>query len=477
VVAVVSEPAQDLIEEPDSDDSGSEEFVDFVDSQMSIHSVHSNQSSHSKQSNHSNHSNHSKISESLTQQDMATIMDSQAPLSPSSPTSPLHPRPQSRTPKLLEHLQQQTHLHSSRHSTNSSISSITSSNSKNSNSTAPSHTNHSMLFILNSLQDAGRDIEDDDLLDDLAENKMEEAQRQSRLSISHQRSSSQDQQQELDQHIQALEIIANRTTASPPPTEPLPPIPVDQQTHRHTRSFNDNSNRFSIDSYHSTHQQQQQQQHQQHSPSGLASTSPRMSHCSSVSNSSYDTVSQTETHPSSNNDIQMDHQQPATMSSHHEITAITEEDLIATTTLPVETAMQREKETCEDHMVSGIDEPSADLDGDDDSSSSFMSADIADAFLDPPDNEPIALPDREDSSDVKLTMEDDKMDQHHTANSPTNDSKATEQQPTTRFSDLETADHSIDDIEQKPESPTDRDISSNAESVSKKGNGRGQRRL
>lgn len=169
------------------------------------------------------------------------------------------------------------------------------------------------------------------------------------------------------------------------------------------------------------------------------------------------------------------------MAPHYEITAITEEDLIGTTSSPAKPGLQSETGTHEGQVLSGIDEPSGDLDGDDDSSSSFISADIADAFLDPPDNESIALSEKEDALHVELTLEDDKMDQHHAAHSPANDAKAAEPQPTTTISDTETTDNyetiikaetrSTDDIEQKTESPTDQDTSFNIEVVSKKGDG------
>ncbi|KAI8335366.1 hypothetical protein BC941DRAFT_430121 [Chlamydoabsidia padenii] len=309
---VVSESTQDVPESSQDDmpkeidtddDSGSEEFVD-VDSQISIHS---------------------NTSTSSAPHDMASDVQQQQQQAPSLPQ---HSPP--RAPTLLEHLQQQTHLTSSHDSANSSTSSITSSNSKH------SATNSSMLFILNSLQDVGRDIEDDDLLDDLAENKMKETQRQQRQSR-HQKSTSLGQHQ-FDQHIQELEIMGSDSF-----------LPVPQQSHRHTKSFGD-IDRLSMDSYHSTYQQQ----HYSPSLSGQ-----RLSRCSSTS--SYDTVAEP-------------HIVDPTISPHYEITAITEEDLNNATLVKTAVPSQMETDlTTDGNIISSNDTHSIFHNTD---NNSFKSADI-----------------------------------------------------------------------------------------------------
>ncbi|CAO3590325.1 unnamed protein product [Absidia cylindrospora] len=224
--------------------------MDFVDSQMSIHSDESSKSSTSIPQQKTTDAHHqnlpSSVSPSPTQQVESTSQS----------------RFQTRTSKLSDHLQQQVHRHSSPYSTNNgndSSASITSSNSKTSNSTTPINTNHSMLYILNSLQDAGRDIEDDDLLDDHMANKMEESQQQNQMSILYQSDVSKVQPQ-LDQRIESS------TSTS---TERLRQI---QQSGAKCLSSS--------------------QQHISGSSTDRLPTSPTISHCSSMSNSSYDTVSQ-----------------------------------------------------------------------------------------------------------------------------------------------------------------------------------------
>ncbi|ORZ21706.1 hypothetical protein BCR42DRAFT_197823 [Absidia repens] len=232
-------------------DSSSDEFMDFVDSQMSIHSDKS-----------------STLSISIPQQKTTHPHPQNSPSSPTPlPTQQVEPtsqsRLQARTSKLADHMQQQAHRHSSPYSTNhgndSSTSSITSSNSKTSNSTTPINTNHSMLYILNSLQDAGRDIEDDDLLDDHMANKMEESQQQNQTSNVYQSNVCQVHPQ-LDQHIQP---------------------PASTYTERPCQIQQSGTNRLLSS-----------QQHLPGSSTDPLPTSPTISHCSSTSSSSYDTVSQ-----------------------------------------------------------------------------------------------------------------------------------------------------------------------------------------
>ncbi|CAO3593417.1 unnamed protein product [Absidia cylindrospora] len=357
----------DVIEDIVSDDSGSEEFVDFVDSHTSIRSGHSSKISGSTPHETTNSSSYQHEIPSPTSASSTHVL-------PSS----LQPRPQQRAPKLLDPAHQQNHA----------------SNGQQSSST-PNDTNHSMFYILNSLQDAGRTIGDDDLLDDFTANKMEETQQQTWTSSSHQKDDAQGQQ--FDQHIQALEIIANGTAASPPPTEPLPPLPTEQQSHHVS------DKRRSTDSHHSGNQ---------HHPSTSSISSSRMSRSSSASNSSYDTVAQSETRRTSSSDHDYSHQQHHSAflsSSPYGITAISEEELM-TGPLTVKTAMdESQRKRNDDHLPdspidkyisndtgdildhhsgsesSHQDDISDDDDQQDTDSVSFESTDIPDPYLFPSD--------------------------------------------------------------------------------------------
>ncbi|KAI8335510.1 hypothetical protein BC941DRAFT_472167 [Chlamydoabsidia padenii] len=286
-----------------TDDSSSEEFVDFTDSHTSImgssglipQKETSNTSSHLHQA--------TQPSTSIIQSDLAV-------------QSSLQPPPRPRTPKLSEYLQQQPTTGSLNRNTNTS--------SNSSNSTTRNGTNTSMFYILNSLQDAGRNIEDDDLLDDSAAKKMDATQQQQqRSSFSYHKHDMPGQQ--FDQHIQALEIMARRTSISSPPTDPLPPLPTGQQTQRQT--YHSGDKMVSMDSDHSP------------SPNWRLSISSKISRGSSASNSSHDTASHMEIHHSSSGHYsQHHHPYSSPLTSPHAITAISEEELTMFAPKPISSA-------------------------------------------------------------------------------------------------------------------------------------------